>query len=160
MTPAEVLALFPGSPQDAELNATVSGPPNKFGISTFQIRPAKYEVKEKFAGMSHITLILFDGKVQNYTFHYNGPEYSHVDKFIEKLGEDLQLPAPPQWEAQAGLDHQSKKLKCVDFEVRVFTGGQGGNLNHVLLIDLEAEKKLKERRRKLREQASPTPGNQ
>ena len=40
-------------------------------------------------------------------------------------------------------------------QARVFAGGQGGNLNYVLMKDLEAEKKLKDRRAKAREKATP-----
>jgi hypothetical protein len=48
-----------------------------------------------------------------------------------------------------------KILKCKDFEVRVFAGGEGGNLNYVLMRDLVADKTLKDRRAKAREKATP-----
>ena len=54
-----------------------------------------------------------------------------------------------------GMDNQLKILKCSEIEIRVFAGGQGGNLNYVLMKDLEAEKKLKERRDKARANATP-----
>src|SRR5438132_1032499 len=41
--------------------------------------------------------------------------------------------------------------------IRVFAGGTGGNLNYVLMSDLEADKKLKDRRAKARAKATPTP---
>ena len=53
------------------------------------------------------------------------------------------------------MDNQLKILKCTDFEIRVFAGGPGGNLNYVLMKDLEAEKKLKDRRDKARAKATP-----
>src|SRR6267142_2813573 len=58
-----------------------------------------------------------------------------------------------QWEAYVGMDNSLKILKCTDFEIRVFAGGQGGNLNYALMKDLAAEKKLKERRDKARAKA-------
>src|SRR6266849_7627317 len=42
MTPAEVLALFPGSKEDAEVRSSLSRPPSQFGVSGFLIRVAKY----------------------------------------------------------------------------------------------------------------------
>lgn len=155
MTPDEVLALFPGSKEDAEVRSSLSAPPNRFGGSGFLIRPEKYESKDKFAGISQITFTLLDGRVSDFTVGYNGPEYSHVDKFVAKFIEGTNLPAADQWEARVGMDNSLKTLNCTDFEIRVFAGGQGGNLNYVLVKDLEAEKKLKDRKDKARAKATP-----
>ena len=160
MTPDQVLALFPGSKDDLEVRSRLSAPASQFGVSGFVITPAKYESKEKFAGINQITFTLLDGRISNFTIGYNGPEYSHVDKFVAKFIEGTSLPAADQWEAYVGMDTQMKTLKCTDFEVRVFAGGQGGNLNYVLMRDLLADEKLKDRRKKAREKATPqaTPG--
>lgn len=155
MTVAEVLALFPGSKDDADLRSNLLKPPSRFGTSGFLIIPSKYENKEKFTDISQITFTLLDGRVSNFTLGYNGPEWPHVDKFVEKVVAGTNLPAVDQWEAYVGMDTQLKTVKCTDLEIRVFAGGQGGNLNYVLLRDLEADKKLKERRDKAR--ATPTP---
>ncbi len=155
MTPDQVLALFPGSKDDPEIRSSLSRPPSEFGVSSFVIRPERYESKEKFKGVSQITFTLLDGRVSNFTVGYNGPEYSHVDKFVAKFIDGTSLPAADQWEAYVGMDTQMKTLKCTDFEIRVFAGGQGGNLNYVLMRDLEADKKLKDRRKKAREKATP-----
>ncbi|MDX6496823.1 MAG: hypothetical protein QOG23_83 [Blastocatellia bacterium] len=155
MTPDEVLAVFPGSKEEAEIQSSLSGPPNRFGGSSFLIRPEKYQSKDKFAGISQITFTLLDGRVSDFTVGYNGPEYSHVDKFVAKFIEGTSLPAVEQWEAYVGLDTQMKTLKCTEFEIRAFAGGKGGNLNYVLIKDLVAEKKLKDRRDKARAKATP-----
>lgn len=156
MTVEEVLALFPGSKDDAELRASLARPASPLGVSSFVLRPDKYESsKEKFSGVSQITFTLLDGRVSTFSIGYNGPEYAHVDKFVAKFIEGTNLPAPDQWEAYVGMDNSLKILKCTDFEIRVFAGGQGGNLNYVLMKDLEAEKKLKERRAKARAKATP-----
>ena len=152
----DVLALFPGTKEDAEIRSNLSGI-SQFGTSSFVIRPDRYESKEKFAGINQITLRLLDNRISNFTVGYNGPEYSHVDKFVAKFIEGTNLPAPDQWEAYVGMDNSLKILKCTDFEIRVFIGGQGGNLNYVLMKDLEAEKKLKDRRDKARAKATPAP---
>lgn len=160
MTADEVLTLFPGSKDDAELRPQLTRPPSPFGVSSFVLKPSKYESRDKFAEVSQISFHLLDGRVSNFTVTYNGPEWSHVDKFVEKFVQGTGLPAADHWQPYSGMDNQLKILTCADFEVRVFAGGQGGNLNYVLMQDLEADKKVKERKRKAREQASPTPGNQ
>jgi hypothetical protein len=158
MTQDEVLDLFPGSKEDKELRSHLTGPTSEFGNSSFALFPSKYPSKEKFAGISQVALGLLDGRVSNYTLGYNGPEYSHVNDFVTKIARDGDLPLADQWEPYAGLEHQLKILRCIDFEVRVFAGGPGGSQNYIVVTDTEAVKKLKERRKKAREQASPTPG--
>jgi hypothetical protein len=60
-----------------------------------------------------------------------------------------------QWEAYVGMDTQLKTLKCTDFEIKVFAGGKGGNLNYVDIRDLEADKKVEDRRKKAEGKAKP-----
>lgn len=158
MTSDQVLALFPGSKEDSEVHSNLSRPPSQFGQSSFVIRPEKFSSRENFPGINQITFTLLDGRVSSMSFGYNGPEYSHVDKFVAKVVAGTNLPPVDQWEAYVGMDNQLKILACSEFEVRVFAGGQGGNLNYVLLKDLLADKKLKERRAKAAQQApKPSP---
>ncbi len=157
MTAEEVLALFPGSKEDSEVHSNLSRPPTQFGQSSFVIRPEKFSSRENFPGINQITFTFLDGRVSSLTFGYNGPEYSHVDKFVAKVVAGTNLPPVDHWEAYVGMDNQLKILACSEFEVRVFAGGQGGNLNYVLVKDLIADKKLKDRRAKARAQQSPTP---
>jgi hypothetical protein len=157
MAAEEVLALFPGSKEDTEVKASLARPPSQFGQSEFRIRPDKFESKEKFAGIKHITLRLVDGRVSTLRLNYEGPEYPHVDKFIAKFAEGTNLLAADQWEPRVGMDNNLKILKCADFEIQAFTGGQGGTLNYVEMKDLEAEKRLKDRKDKARANATPTP---
>ena len=158
ITSDELLDLFPGSKDDAEVRTSVNGV-SPFGNATVVIRPDKYQSKQNFPGISQIVVRLLDGRVYEFTVGYNGPEYSHVDKFVEKVVTETALPSVEEWKAYVGMDNQLKILSCAEFEVRVFAGGPGGNLNYVLLQDLEADKKLKERRKKARSQASPTPAS-
>src|SRR5205085_2195165 len=125
MTPDEVLALFPGSKDDPEVRSILSRPPTQLGVSELLIRPAKFESKEKFAGIGHITFNLLDGRVSTVNVGYNGPVYSHVDQFVTKFVEGTNLPPPDQWQAYVGMDTQLKILTCKDFEIRVFAGGEG-----------------------------------
>jgi hypothetical protein len=153
MTPEQVLATFPGSSEDAEVRTMLSRPPSKFGESELLIRPAKYETKEKFAGVTQITFTLLDGRVSSFSVGYNGPEWPHVDRFVEKFVEGTNLPAADAWEAYVGMDTQMKTLKCKDFETQIFAGGKGGNLNYVQMRDLDAAKTQRERRAKAKEKA-------
>lgn len=155
MTPEQVLALFPGSEQDAELHESLAQPPSQFGVSGFVIRPEKYGSKEMFAGIGQITFSLLDGHVSSLSAGYNGPQWPHVDKFVAKVAEGTNLPAIEAWEDYVGMESQLKILKCADFEMRVFAGGTGGNLNYVLLKDTAAAQKLKERRQKAEAAATP-----
>jgi hypothetical protein len=157
MTPEQVLALFPGSEQDMDLRSEVSRPPSKFGVGGFVIRPDKYQSKEPFAGITQINLSLLDGRVSSFTAGYNGPEWPNVDKFVARFVEGTNLPAADAWEPYMGMETQLKTLKCADFEIRVFTGGPGGNLNYVLMNDFAAAKTLKDRRDKARATATPEP---
>lgn len=158
MTEAEVLAVFPGSKDDAELRSALSKPRGPLGNSSFLLTPSKYESPAEYKAVNRVTFSMLDGRVSSFTINYNGPEWPHVDKFVEKFVEGKDLPAADQWEPYAGMENQMKTLTCTDFSIRVFNGGEGGNQNYVLVQDLEADKKLKERRRKARESASPSPG--
>jgi hypothetical protein len=104
-----------------------------------------------------VSLSLLDGRVSSFTVQYNGPEWSHIDKFVEKFVEGRDLPAADQWEPYVGMDTQMKTLTCSGFSIRLFNGGEGGSQNYVLIKDIEADNTLKERRKKAQAQASPTP---
>jgi hypothetical protein len=158
MTEAEVLAVFPGSKDDAELRTALSKPRGPLGNSSFLLTPSKYTSPADYKDVSRVNFSMLDGRVSSFTINYNGPEWPNIDKFVEKFVEGKDLPAVDQWEPYAGMENQMKTLTCTDFSIRVFSGGEGGNQNYVLVQDLEADKKLKERRRKARESASPSPG--
>jgi hypothetical protein len=100
-------------------------------------------------------LTLLDGRVSSINLGYNGPEWPHVDRFVEKFIEGTNLPAADSWAAYVGLDTQMKTLRCKDFEIQIFAGGKGGNLNYVLMRDLVSDKTLKDRRAKARAKATP-----
>jgi hypothetical protein len=155
MTPEQVLALFPGSKEDPEVSSALTKPASAFGISGFVIKPDKYHPKEKLTGLTQIAFTLLDGRVSNFSIGYNGPEWPHVDKFVATFIEGTNLPSSDAWEAYVGLDTQMKTLTCKDFEVRIFAGGKGGNLNYVQMGDLVADKTLKDRRAKAKEKATP-----
>jgi hypothetical protein len=156
MTPDEVLAKLPGSKDDEEVKGGLAKPPSPLGVSDFIVRANKLQPKEKYTNIDHFTFSLLDGRVTSINIGYNGPAYSHVDEFVTKFIKGTTLPPLNEWQGYPGLETQLKMLVCKDFEIRVFTGGEKGNQNYVLLSDLEAKKRLKDRRAKARAQASPT----
>jgi hypothetical protein len=159
MTTEEVAAIFPGSKTDPEISSLLSNT-SPFGIANFVIKPEKFGVKEKFEGINQINLSVLDGRIYKFYISYNSRQWAHVDNFITNFVEGTSFPPAEQWEAYVGLDNQLKTLSCKDFEARVFAGSKGVNLDYIELLDLVADKTLKDRRKKAREQASPTPGNQ
>lgn len=152
MTVDQVLALFPGSREDNELRPSLSRSPTQFGESYFMIRPDRYAPKSKPTGISQITFTFLDGRVISLNVGYNGPEWKHVDEFIEKFSKGKRLPALYVWEAHVGLDTQLKTLKCKEFELSIFAGGKNvHNINYVKMDDQAAQQKLEERQSKATE---------
>lgn len=157
MTIEQVLALFPGSREDGEIRAILARPANPFGVVNLIIRPPMYSTKAKFARVNQINIAFLDGRLSNFYAGFNGPEWKHVDEFVTKFSEGTNLPPADEWEAQVGLDNQLKNLKCKEFEISIFAGGEGGNVNYVKMQDTPAQEKLKERRVKAREAKEAKP---
>jgi hypothetical protein len=157
MTTEEVLALFPGSKTDPDIQTYVSRPASPLGVSELAINPSKFQPPEKFPAIKQFTLQLLDGRISTLTAHYEGPQYSDVDQFVAKFLEGKNVPPIEQWQAHEGMESQLKILRCSEVEIRVFAGGEGGNLNYVLMTDLEAQKRLRERREKARAKGTPSP---
>jgi hypothetical protein len=146
MTTEQVLALFPGSKDDKEVRSSLSRPASQFGESSLTIRPGKYSSKSKFDRISQIIFTLLDGRVSTFYVGYDGPVWEHVDEFVTKFSEEKSLPTVDSWEAYVGMDTQVKTLKCKDFEISLFAGGQNVEINYVQMNDLTAQQKLKERK--------------
>ena len=157
MTPEEIVATLPGSKDDPEVQSGLARPASNLGVSTFVVHTDKLQPKEKFGRIVHFTFSLLDGRVSSINIGYNGPAYKDVDEFVSSFIKGTNLPPLDQWQAYPGLETQLKSVTCQDFEVRIFAGGEGGNQNYVLLTDLEADKKLKDRRAKARAKATPSP---
>ena len=159
MTMGEILPLFPGSKEDAELRAALSAPRGPFRNATYVITPAKYGSAADFKEVIRVTFTMLGDHVSSFTLSYNGPELPHVDKFVESFVQGKDLPTADQWEPYVGMETQMKTLTCNGFSVRIFHGGEGGNQNYILVQDLEADKTLKDLRKKAREKASQSPEN-
>lgn len=152
LTPEQILAVFPGSAEDAGVKADVGRPASQFGSKDFIITPQKFSTKPEFAGVKHIVFNVFDGKVSSFNIGYNGPEWKNIDDFVNQFAGNHFLPNAESWDPFTGMD-KLKTLKCEGFEVAVFAGGKGGNSNYVKVKDLKAETDLKGRRDKAIEKA-------
>jgi hypothetical protein len=147
MTTEQVLALFPGSKVDEEVRVSLSNPTSPLGLSGFTIRPEKYSSKSKFDGISQIVFTLLDNRVSTlYVGYDNSTTLGNVDEFVTKFSKGRKLPAAESWEPYVGMDNQLKTMKCKDYEIMVFAGGENVSVSYVQLSDLTARRKLKERR--------------
>lgn len=153
MSVEPVLALFPGSREDAEVNKSLAEPA-KFGLIRLMIRPERYASKENFVGTRNITLAFLDGKLFDITVAVSGSERKHVDELIKQFSEEKNLPAPADWQPYVGLDDKMKTLQCDGFEISVLVTGHGIEANHIRIQDLAADKEWKDRRAKAREKAA------
>lgn len=145
MTIEQVLSLFPGSESDKEIRASLNRPVNKFGVKTLVIHPAKFSAEKKFDGVNQIILTFLDGRISTLNVSYSGPVWANVNEFVSKFAQEKGLPGSDSWDAKSGADNQLKTLKCSDFEISVFAGGDNVNFNYVKMLDLTAQQKLKGR---------------
>ena len=157
LTTDQVLALFPGIKDDAELKPALAKPPNPFGVSALMIRPDRYASKEKFAGIREVVVTFLDGRVSAFQANYENAPWKHVDEFVTDFATGSKLPGIDSWDAYSGLDTQQKSLKCDGFEVTLFAGGEAVHTNHVKVQDLIAAQELKERRAKAKQKAAAKP---
>jgi hypothetical protein len=155
MTVEQVLARFPGSSAETAIRSELAKAPGKFGVANILITPDNYRTKSEFAGILHFSFKFLDGRLYTLIASYNGPEWKHVDEFVSKFAREKRLSAADAWQPYVGLDTQLKTLTCNGFEISIFVGGKGGNLNYVKMHDKVAQQKLKEREEKAEQNAAP-----
>jgi len=144
MTAAEILALFPGSKDDEGIRSSLARP-NEFGLSNLVIKPQNYSSKADFEGINQIILTLMDGRVSTLYVSYDAPVVKDLDSEVTKFSKGKKLPPAQSWEVFVGLDDQLKTMKCADFKINVFAGGQNVPFNYVQMQDTVAQKKLRQR---------------
>jgi hypothetical protein len=150
MTMEQVLALFPGIKNDAEVRSSLARPASQFGEQSFVIKPGKYSSRNRFDRASQITVTILDGRVSTFSISYDGPVWDHVDSFVAKFSAETRLPGVDSWDAYAGMDTQLKTLRCMDFEISLFAGGNSVNMNYVQIRDTSAQQRLRDRRARAR----------
>ena len=122
MSAAELLALF-GRGDDAQLRARLGGDkgPPRYGVESATFTVSDYPGVKGLAGVSSVSVNLFDGRVFSFFINYAGPSqtliepWGHVDQLIDKVAKAYNLPGASAWlpaDAQ-----QRKELSCDGFTV-------------------------------------------
>jgi hypothetical protein len=145
----QVLALFPGSKDDADIRASLAGPTSAFGVQNLSIMPAKY-LKKNADQASQIALTFLDNRLVTLYVGYESPVWDNIDDYVTQFAGETGLPGADSWDAYAGFDTQLKTLKCKDFEINLFAGGENVSINYVRMRDMPAQQVLKERRARAR----------
>jgi len=122
MSAAELLALF-GRGDDAQLRARLEGDkgPPRYGVESATFNVSDYPGAKGLAGVSSVSVNLFDGRLFSFLLYYEGPPqaliqpWSHVDQLIEKVAKAYSLPGASAW---SPADAQERKeLSCGEFTV-------------------------------------------
>lgn len=145
MTMEQVVAAFPGCETDKQVRASLNKPANRYGVKTLVITPWKFSTEKRFEGVNQVALTLLDGQVASFSVYYNSPTWTNVNDFVSKFSQEKGLPGADSWDARSGADNQMKTLKCRDFEINLFAGGENISTNYVQMRDLSAQQKLKGR---------------
>jgi hypothetical protein len=143
----QVLDLIPGSREDSNITGFLetarrrhpAAPPEKIRL-TFSA--SSYQSLPMFNNLLNITVQTFDDRVTDLSVGYAYPPWERVDDFVAKVAESLNLPGVKEWEH---VDSRTNKLKCQDFEVRVYA--DNGLNSSVTLSDLTAGRKIAERKK-------------
>jgi hypothetical protein len=126
MKTADVLALFPGSADQEDIQRVLSeveGYP-AFGVVSLNISPSRYSTKEHFSGIATYSFVFVDGRVTQYEVQYVPPpfgaKWQRPDDFVSKIAEAYKLPAPANWTVDQ-YNYAWKTLQCDGFQVKAST---------------------------------------
>jgi hypothetical protein len=131
MSVDELLAMFPDVVNKESITQSLKAAqdyPN-FGRAIIYLQPSGPISREKLAGISNISLTLFDNRVVAYSVGYEGlprgAYWANLDEWVAKLSEKLNLPHPSQW-IRSG---NSKTLNCDGIIVTAYNTGDGGSFS-------------------------------
>lgn len=146
----ELLALFPGSNNDATIkDKTVNVDKAPFyGVMSISFKPKNYTTKAQFEGIEEIYVNLFDGRITQIrvTYYDASSPWNHVDEMVIRVSETFQLPGVENWIPVS--DAKRKTLECAGFilNVRAFTQ-ESACCSNLDLIMQGIEEKVNERRK-------------
>lgn len=133
MTAQELLSLFPGSSERAEIKEAFDKAKPSSGNETMHLHfePEIYSTKENFKQVDQILAIIHKGRVASFTVVYDGPPYGptwrSADEWVAKLSEGFRLPAAQSWTLKME-ENPTKVLKCGGVEIEAVVGGGAGSL--------------------------------
>jgi hypothetical protein len=131
MSTKELLALVPGiakrwanepkkvrEAREKAMDPT-SGEPFPLGFE-----PATDGAKGQFANVDSVSLVLYKGRVTDFTVVYVGVVWNTVDEWLAKVSESLRLPGPQEW-VIGPSETPNKVLKCsgIEIEAAINSGG-------------------------------------
>jgi hypothetical protein len=133
MTAEQLLALFPGSGERAEIKDTLNRARTASGDEIVQLSfdPATYSTKDRFAQVDQVSVTLHKGRVVSFTVAYDGPPdgpaWKSADEWAAKLSESFKLPGAQAWSFKPD-ENPAKVLKCSGVEIEAVVGGGAGSI--------------------------------
>lgn len=128
MSADEVLALFPGARERADISAALAKTQNPqapdFGVGNLYFQSSDFPGQARFKDVESFQLTLFDGRLVQWWVNYvdsnKGPYWPNVDDWVAKVSEAFNLPAPKEWATE---NMGTKRLKCDPYEIQVSLNG-------------------------------------
>jgi len=126
MTSDELFAIFPANggeelDRDQQLKSP-EFPPN-YGYASFRFNPSNYTTKDRFIGVSSLTLGLFDRKVVYISAYYsNTPVFDRTGQLMEVIPRQFGLPEFKAWPGYSeSLEYwDTPSLSCEGFTFQVY----------------------------------------
>jgi hypothetical protein len=84
----------------------------------------KFASKDQFAGVDSVSVVLYKGRVTDFTVVYVGAVWNTIDEWLAKVSESLRLPGPQEW-VIGPSESPNKVLKCSGIEIEAAI--QGGS---------------------------------
>ena len=122
MTADELVSLFPGLDDRLNLKQRLSQAEgySSFGYFVFNIDPASYSTKDKFAGIALYGVQLFDRRVVTLYVYYptfpSGARWQNIDDLVQRFADSLHLPHAQDWTYESSTQ---KRLMCDGFVIVV-----------------------------------------
>jgi hypothetical protein len=150
MTSDELFAIFPANEREesdrAQQLKSAELPPN-YGYASFQFNPSNYATKDRFMGVSSLTIGLFDRKVVYISASYsNTPQFDRIGQSMEIITRQFGLPEFKSWPGYSeSFEYwNNPSLSCDGFAFQVYVS----NGSIVINLSDPAYKKIAEERKK------------
>jgi hypothetical protein len=129
MSTEQLLALFPGSTKRRDFKETLERAKAAGSEETARL---SFDATadgggDAFSGVDSVSVVVYKGRVTEFTVSYAGPTWRNVDEWIGKLSESLKLPGVRKW-AAGPSENPNKILKCNGVEIEGAIQGGGGSI--------------------------------
>jgi hypothetical protein len=150
MTSDEVFAIFPANEREQSDRAQQlksAELPLNYGYTSFQFTPSNYATKDRFTGVSFLTIGLFDRKVVYISASYsNTPQFDRIGQSMEIITRQFGLPEFKAWPGYSEYFEtwNNPSLSCDGFAFQVYVSD--GSI--VINLSDPAYKKIVDERKK------------